>query len=251
MILYDSRKVTLAETFGENSCIVDKSWLKASFQDLNGEFKIYPDDLEFMYKERKYCSPTKTQTETKIIIREYNGLKANVTIDGKTVGLTNEFIVIKPGEYTAEISKNGYITQSIALIAAEGKTTEYKSVSLIKEKTPTTPISPNEPIVIETPHIIGALVEPTMKTKMPTKIIVGDYNWFGWEFNNVGDEDWKGMVGVKLVDSEGSEFKWTGDAAKKQSLKVGEIKYLWAYCLITDTIKIDENTKIYALLTAD
>ena len=50
MVLYDSRKKSLAEAFGnDKGCIVESSWMKATFQDLNDQFKLYSDDMQFLY----------------------------------------------------------------------------------------------------------------------------------------------------------------------------------------------------------
>jgi hypothetical protein len=243
MTILETRKKTLVEAFGKNGCIDDTSWMAATLQDINGVFRIYPDDMVFMYNG-DYCIEDE-ETPTKVIVREYNGVSANITVDDKIIGKTNTFIEIEPGDYTGTVSKDGYISQEIAFVVTKGKTNEYKYVTLIKET-----VTDDED-EYETPTGFGAILTPTMRIlpSQPPTIETGKYLWFGWEFRNTGDEDWKGKVGVKLVDSDGNIFQYTGDETKKQTVKAGEIKTLWVYCLVENTITPDENTKVYALLT--
>jgi hypothetical protein len=246
MVLYESRKNTLAETFGQNGCIVDKSWMTATLQDLNGEFKLYADDISFLFNDRTFCAKEAPATKTKVIIREYNGLSADVTVNSAIIGKTNTFIEIAAGDYTGTVSKQGYVSQDIAFVVKNGETNEYKYVTLVKVDETT------QESEYQTPTAIGAVLTPTLRVLpgQPPTIKVGEYVWFGWEFQSVGDTKWVGTVGVKLVDEDGTEFKWIGDNTKKQTVNIGEIKTLWAYCLIpTNTIKANGNTKIYALLT--
>ena len=245
MVLYESRKNILADAFGQNGCIVDKSWMIATLQDLNGEFKLYADDIPFLYNDRTFCAKEAPATKTKVIIREYNGLSANVTVNGAIIGQTNTFIEIAAGDYTGTVSKPGYISQDIAFIVKDGETSEYKYVTLVKEDEIT---GEDE---YQTPTSTGPILTPTLRVLpgQPPTIKVGEYTWFGWEFKNVGDTKWTGMVGVKLVDASGNIFSWTGDNTKKQSILAGEIKTLWAYCLVDPTITPDANTKVFALLT--
>lgn len=245
MVLYESRKNALAEAFGQNGCIVDKSWMTATLQDLMGEFKLYTDDISFLYNERAFCAKEAPATKTKVIIREYNGISANITVNGAIIGKTNTFIEIAAGDYTGTISKQGYVSQDIAFIVKSGETNEYKYVTLVKEETPS---GEDE---YQTPTAIGAVLTPTLRALpgQPPMIKTGEYTWFGWEFKNMGDLKWTGMVGVKLVDASGKIFSWTGDSTKKQSILAGEIKTLWAYCLVDTTITPDADTKVFALLT--
>ncbi len=246
MVLYESRKTTLVEAFGEEGCLTGDSWMIATFQNLNGEFTLYSDDVEFMYNNQQYCIPEEDVVNTTLIVREYNGVSADITIEGAVVGKTNRFIPIEAGNYTATINADGYVPQEIAVIVKDKTSNEYKYVTLIKEEEePET----NEESEYGTVTPLGAILTPTMNNKTPSPIVAGDYNWFGWEFTNTGDTAWKGMVGVKLVDTRGNEFSWTGDTTKKQSIAKGETKYLWAYCLVNDTVDVENIKNIFALLT--
>jgi hypothetical protein len=246
LVLYESRKTTLVEAFGEEGCLTGDSWMIATFQNLNGEFTLYSDDVEFMYNNQQYCIPEEDVVNTTLIVREYNGVSADITIEGEVIGKTNRFIPIEAGNYTATISADGYVPQEIAVIVKDKTSNEYKYVTLIKEEEEPETNGESEYGTV-TP--LGAILTPTMNNKTPSPIVAGDYNWFGWEFTNTGDTAWKGMVGVKLVDTSGNEFSWTGDTTKRQSIAKGETKYLWAYCLVNDTVDVENIKNIFALLT--
>lgn len=248
MVLYESRKKTLVEAFGEEGCLTGESWMIATFQNLNGEFTLYSDDVEFMYNNQQYCTPEEEEVDTTLIVREYNGVSADVAIDGVVVGKTNRFISIEAGNYTATVSADGYIPQEIAVIVKDKTSNEYKYVTLEKEEETGTGTEEGSEYGTVTP--LGAILTPTMNNKTPSPIVAGDYNWFGWEFTNTGDTTWKGTVGVKLIDASGNVFSWGGDSTKKQSIAKGETKYLWAYCLVNNTVDVKNIANIFALLTA-
>ncbi len=124
MAILETRKKTLAEAFGTDGCINSTSWMAATLQDINGVFRIYPDDIIFLYNG-DYCIE-KDETPTKVIIREYNGVSADITVNGELIGTTNTFIEIEPGDYNGIVSKDGYTSQEIAFIVKKGKTNEYK-----------------------------------------------------------------------------------------------------------------------------
>jgi hypothetical protein len=247
MVIYESRKKELAEVFGQDGCVVEKSWMTATFQDLNGEIKLYTDDVDFLYKDRTYCTTPESEVKTKVVINENNGVSADVAVNGNVIGKTNTFIEIVPGDYIATISLSGYVSKNVPFTTTLGET-RYAYITLTKSTTDTIPDTP--PDEYETPTQTGAVIRPTMNMKLPKPVIAGAYQWFGWEFSNVGDSIWKGIVGVKIVDSTGKEFKWLGDSTKKQTLTPDEApKYVWAYCLVDAGIKVDANINIYALMT--
>lgn len=248
MAIYESRKKELAAMYGTNGCITMDSWLKATFSDANGGELLYTDDLAFMYRDgTDYCVPEETETPTKLIVREYNGIRADIMMNGEVIGKTNTFLEIEPGDYEMVVSADGYVTQNIAVIVTKGKTNEYKYVTLVKTTTPEDETEETD-TEYETEQPLGAILSVTGNTKMPTTIMEGEYNWFGWEVKNTGDADWKGVVGVKLVGNDETEFKWAGDTTKKQTVKSGETKYLWAYTKVTEKPGTGD-IKIYALLT--
>jgi len=250
MVLYDSRKKSLAEAFGdEKGCLKEDSWLTATFQDLKGQFKLYSDDMDFLYNNTEYCVPPEKETPTQVIIRERNGVSADIIVNNETIGKTNKYLTLEPGNYEGTVYANGYISQDIAFTVEDGKTKEY-NITLVKKETTETPTE------YETPTPVGAKLILTMNTKGGaanlSDIKPGENVWFGWEFKNTGDADWKGKVGVRLYDSAKGEDIFVDDAietGKVQTIKAGETKYLWAYILIPPDTEVDENTIVYARLT--
>jgi len=245
MTLYDSRKKTLAEEFGKgtNKCITDESWMQASLQSLNGIFKIYTEDMEWLYSEREFCATDVEETKTvQGVVINAGGIKANVTIDGIVKGTTDTIVYLDAGAYEATISKTGYVSQDIAFVVTAGNY-DKQYVTLEKEA--------EETEEVETTPIIGAILRATLRegsSTVPEPVVLGDTNWFGWEFENVGDTTWKGMVGVKITDETGNIFSYTGDSTKKQSILAKEIKKLWVTTTVTG-INVDEDLEIKALLT--
>jgi hypothetical protein len=101
----------------------------------------------------------------------------------------------------------------------------------------------------------GANVQRTKTDpKLPSKLRIGDYNWFGFEVKNYGDTKWRGMVGIKLTgkDSNGtaiSTFSYKGDETKLQTVTAGETKFLWVHCIVDSTFDAGTVTKTEMLLT--
>ena len=245
MAIFDARKKTLADTYGTSGCIDTNAWFKASFNDLQGNMLLYSDDMRWLYRDGVgYCIEEEPETPTKLIVREYNGISADVIKEGTVLGKTNKFIEIAPGDYELTIKKDGYETQTIAVTAEKAKTTEYKYVKLVKTEEEPEPETP--PGEYETPGKLGPVLILTGNTKVPDKVTAGVSQWFGWEFKNTGDGDWRGTVGLKLVGADG-EFKWEGDSTKKQTIAAGETKYVWAYTKV-DNVPTG-SLSIYALMT--
>jgi hypothetical protein len=171
-------------------------------------------------------------------------LYASVAVNGSIIGTTDTPITIEPGTYSATISKNGYATQeNVSFTIKENQNLEF--TVLLDKNT----IQPDE---YETTPGMGALLTKTGLVIKPYQKNINGINTtiFGWEFKNVGDEDWKGKVGVKLTDSNGLEtFRWEGDATKQQTILSGQLKYLYAYTPGITTELDDNTTQIIALLT--
>lgn len=247
MVIYDSRKKTLAETYGTSGCIDTESWFKASFNDLQGNMLLYSDDMRWLYRDGVgYCVEEEEETPTKLIVREYNGISADVINGDEVIGKTNKFIEIAPGDYELEITKTGYEPQTISVVVNAGKTTEYKYVKLIKIEEEQEPNPENPPSEYETPGTLGPVLVLTGNVKLPDRVTAGVSQWFGWEFKNTGDADWRGVVGLRLVGTDG-EFRWEGDSTKKQTIAAGETKYVWAYTKVDNVPTGTLST--YALMT--
>jgi hypothetical protein len=250
MVLYDSRKKSLAEAFGnDQGCIVESSWMKATFQDLNDQFKVYSDDMQFLYTNREYCAEVIENTPTLLVVRERNGVSADIIVNNESIGKTNTYITATPGNYTGTVYKDGYVSQELAFTIEDGKTKEY-NITLIKKTTTSTPVEYDS----TTP--VGAVLVPTMNMKggaaALSSIRPGEYVWFGWEFKNTGDAKWTGKVGVRLYDAANATTIFQDDGVetgKTQSVNAGETKYLWAYVLVTPETVINTNTKVFARLT--
>ena len=241
MPIYDSRKKVLADAVGKDGCIVESSCLAATLQNLTGELVLYPDDIEFLYKDRGCYNATTTPTG---VVISANGLEADVMKDGIKIGTTDSVMIpLTVGSYVVSIEKEGYTSQALSFVVYADQITS-KSITLVKKSSDT-----GDETEIPTDEKKGAILQQTNNTKMPNPIVTGVPSWFGWEFKSIGDVAWKGMIGVRLKDTEGNIlFEWGGDKTKIQTIGIGETKYLWAYCTVTGT-GIDDNTKIFGLLT--
>jgi hypothetical protein len=246
-MLYDSRKQTLAEEFGagEKKCINKDSWMNATLENLNGLFNLYSEDLEFLYENEGFCATgDEEETEKSGVVISADGIKANVIVDGNSVGTTDTVIDLDEGAYAATLSKDGYIAQDIAFVVYAGKYTNTYA-TLVKEE---------ETTEEATTKSIGAVLRATLNEanqSIPTPILVGENNWFCWEFENIGDMRWKGLVGVKLIDKNGNVFEYKGNSTYTQTVEPKEIKKLCVNCLVTGIEATTDNDgiEIKALLT--
>jgi hypothetical protein len=247
MVIYDSRKKELEEAFGDkNKCLTSDSWLDATLQDLLGAFRLYTEDIDFMYNNVGACYTEEAKTTKQGVVIYADGIRANVVIDGVTKGTTDRIIDLEPGPYTASLEKTGYVTQEIAFIVTSGKYAE-KYATMVA-----TPGEETE-IPVETPTS-GPILQLTGNYSFPDPLEVGNNNWFGFEFKNVGDEKWYGMVGIHLTSKDGSgntisDFTFQGDATKKQTVQAGETKKLWVYCVVPTTFEVSETVTRAVLLT--
>lgn len=241
MPIYDSRKKVLADAVGKDGCIVESSCLAATLQNLTGELVLYPDDIEFLYKDRGCYNATTSPTG---VVISANGLKADVMKAGIKIGTTDSTMIpLSVGSYVVTLTKTGYIPQDVSFVVYADQITS-KNVTLIKTSGDT-----GNGTEIPTTPTKGAILQQTNNTKMPNPIVTGTPGWFGWEFKNVGDAEWVGTVGLRLKDKDGNVlFTWNGDSTKKQTVAVGATKYLWAYCTVTGS-GIDKDTKIFGLLS--
>ena len=133
MAIYETRKKTLAETYGVEGCIDNDSWLKASFNDLQGNMLLYSDDMTWLYRDGVgWCLTPTEETKTKLIVREYNNINADIYKENAVIGQTNKFIEIESGDYDLVVKKTGYEDAQISVVVIKGKTNEYKYVRLVK-----------------------------------------------------------------------------------------------------------------------
>jgi hypothetical protein len=255
MTIYESRKKELAQAFGDSSkCITENSWFIATFADLQNQFRIYTDDMEFMRSIPDYCIAEEVPTKQGVIINAGN-LKADVRVNGVVIGKTDAIIDMTPGAYSATLIKDGYENYQLAFDVVAGRYNE-KYATLVKLATPATPATPdNTP---EEPGVriptSGPNVLPTGNQKVPSDVETGSEEWFGWEFKNHGDVTWYGKVGVKLrsFDDSGTkvdEFEYIGDDAIVQNVKPNETKYLWVKCVVPTDFDEAAEVKMAALLT--
>lgn len=92
-------------------------------------------------------------------------------------------------------------------------------------------------------------LEWTGVTKTPYIIKKGENNWFGIEYKNTGDGDWKGYIGIKIkVDGE-VKFTYEGDKTKAQTIKAGETKIVW--CLVKIPEDLPDGTTSVVFLRYD
>jgi hypothetical protein len=248
MVIYDTRKKALVQEFGENGCLTENSWLRATFEDVNDQFRIYTDDMEWMYKNPTECvegttTPEETTSGSGVIINA-GGLKANVLIGNVIKGTTDSIIELVPGAYMVTIVKTGYKSLDLPFSVVKERYTE-KYVTLVPDA---------QDIEIITPTS-GPNIKPTMRNKNPSPIKPGYDNWFGWEFKNHGDKKWSGIVGVRITSynvetgEQESLYEYLGDSAIHQSVAAGEIKYLWVKAPVPPDFVVTENVEIKALLT--
>ena len=242
MPVYDSRKKVLADAVGKDGCIIESSCMAATLQNLTGELVLYPDDITFLYSDRGCYNATTSPTG--VVISTYGGLKANVVKDNSIIGQTDSTMIpLAAGSYVVSIEKEGYTSQALSFVVYADQITS-KSITLVKKSGDT-----GDETEIPTDEKKGAILQQTNNTKMPNPIVTGVPEWFGWEFQNIGDAEWVGTVGVRLKDKDGNVlFTWNGDSTKKQTVAIGATKYLWAYCTVTGT-GIDKDTKIFGLLS--
>ena len=255
MTIYESRKKELAQAFGDASkCITENSWFMATFADLQGQFRIYTDDMEFMRSMPDYCIAEELPTKQGVIINAGN-LKANVRIAGSVIGTTDTIIDLEPGTYAATLIKDGYENYQLAFDVSAGKyVTNYATLTKLvtpptTEEPNNTPEEPGERIPTSGPNVL-----PTGNQKVPSDVETGSEEWFGWEFKNHGDVTWYGKVGVKLrsFDDTGTqvdEFTYEGDEAIIQNIKPSETKYMWVKCVVPTDFDEASEVKMAALLT--
>ena len=252
MVIYESRKKELANALGESGCVKTDSWMKGIVNDINGELRLYPDDMKFLREEAgSYCLPSEEEVEEEeksgVMISTTGVLKANVVLNAVIIGKTDTTIEMEPGEYIVTLVASGYDPLDVSFIVYDGRVTA-KSATMKKTVIEEGDEDIDETGEVEIAQPTGAVIRPTMNVKGTTlsEISKGD-NAFGFEFTNVGDTTWWGRVGVRIYDKNDAVLFETRGSEARQNIKKGETKYLWAYVTIADLSGIP--TKISALLT--
>lgn len=252
MVIYESRKKELANALGENGCVKTDTWMKGIVSDINGELRLYPDDMKFLRSDAgSYCVPGEDETEEEeksgVMISTTGVLKADVTLNGVIIGKTDTTIEMEPGEYIVTLIASGYDALDVSFMVYKNKITA-KSATMKKTVVEEDEEETEETGEVEIAQPVGAVIRPTMNVKGTTlsEISKGD-NAFGFEFTNVGDTTWWGRVGVRIYGTNDTILFETYGSEARQNIKKGETKYLWAYVTINELN--GTPTKISALLT--
>ena len=86
----------------------------------------------------------------------------------------------------------------------------------------------------------------TGNTELPYSIKIGEGNWVGGEFENIGTVSGRWWIGVRLVDENDVEWTFTGLPDYASEILPGEIKMLWCSFVPPDTLT--GNIGIHILL---
>jgi len=83
---------------------------------------------------------------------------------------------------------------------------------------------------------VDASARFTGNTELPYSIKIGEDNWVGGEFENIGTVSGRWWIGVRLVDENDVEWTFTGIPDYATEILPGEIKMLWCSFVPPDTL---------------
>lgn len=96
-------------------------------------------------------------------------------------------------------------------------------------------------VVIEPPPVPEPPDESSIRftgvTELPYSIRVGENNWVGAEFENIGTAGGRWWIGVRLVDEFDVEWTFTGLPDYAAEILPGETKMLWCSFTPPDTLQ--------------